>query len=250
MTFSVVIPMYNAQRTIIATVQSCLQQSLPPKEIILVDDCSTDDSVALVNRTFGAKVILIQQPKNAGPAAARNAGWDKATGDFVAFLDSDDQWHPEKLQFCARALQQADTDLLWHYYQTGALPAYTNVVPTLRNTSFFGLLWLNPISTSCVVFRRNLSLRFNETMYYCEDYELVLRHTYAHHTALLPLYLTELDRPVLSVGGLSANRWKMRKGELKAYCSLAKLHPAFYLLLPILLCWSLAKHLLGAIRLK
>ncbi|RQO29940.1 hypothetical protein DBR32_13555 [Taibaiella sp. KBW10] len=244
MTCSVVIPMYNAHRTIIATIQSCLQQTVAPHEIIVVDDCSTDDAAAQILQHFGTQITLIQQNHNAGPAAARNAGWNKASGNYVAFLDSDDQWHPRKLEWCLHALEQQSTiDLLWHYYQTEPLPVYANAPVVPRKTRFFDLLWFNPISTSCVVFRRDLPLRFNEAMRYCEDYELALRHSYRHSTYLLPLYLTQLDRPVLSAGGLSADKWKMRQGELKAYAALPKLHPGFYLLIPFLYFWSFAKHL-------
>lgn len=243
---SVVIPMYNAGRTIVATLNSCLQQHYPPHELIVVDDCSTDDSISIVESSFGKQVTVLRQAANAGPAAARNAGWDYASGDFVAFLDSDDQWHPDKLLLCSKMLtDHPRIDLLWHYYQTEALPYYKNTAFEPHKTSFFSLLWQNPISTSCVIFRRNLSLRFDPKMRYCEDYDLVLRHTYHHSTWLLPLYLTQLDRPVLSKGGLSANKWKMRHGELYTYSHLRHLHPAFILLIPFLYIWSLGKHLFG-----
>lgn len=246
--FSVVIPMYNARRTILATITSCLEQEYAPHEIIVVDDCSTDDSVALVQQTFGDQVQVLQQPANAGPAAARNSGWNQASGDFVAFLDSDDRWHRQKLWLCNRALQaQPQIDLLWHYYQTADLPGTFNAPAKPLRTSFLSLLRQNPISTSCVLFRRNTSLRFDSRMRYCEDYDLALRFTYSHQTWLLPLHLTQLDRPVLSEGGLSANRKRMRIGEMQAYSHLARLHPAFTLLIPILYIWSAVKHLLGTI---
>ena len=243
---SVVIPMYNARRTIAATVSSCLQQSCPPYEIIVVDDCSTDGSATWVQQQFGEKVRVIQQPRNAGPAAARNAGWEQATGEYVAFVESDDQWHGDKLFLCNKVLaEQPQIDLLWHYYQTANLPPVSDTAIKARKTTFFSLLWQNPISTSCVLFRRKTGLRFDERMRYCEDYDLALRFTYDHQTWVLPLHLTQLDRPVLSEGGLSANRKRMRLGEMQTYSHLARLHPAFTLLIPLLYCWSMAKHILG-----
>jgi len=246
--FSVVIPMYNASRTILATITSCLEQEYLPYEVIVVDDCSTDNCVALVQQTFGDRVKVLPQAANAGPAAARNSGWDYASGDFVAFLDSDDQWHREKLLLCNQVLQaRPQIDLLWHYYQTADLPEIFNPATAPLRTSFLSLLRQNPISTSCVLFRRNTGLRFDNRMRYCEDYDLALRFTYTHQTWVLPLFLTQLDRPVLSEGGLSANRKRMRMGEMQAYSHLARLHPAFTLLIPILYIWSGVKHLLGAL---
>lgn len=246
--FSVVIPMYNARRTIAATVASCLHQSYAAHEIIIVDDCSTDGSAVWVQQQFGAEVRVIQQPQNAGPAAARNAGWEQATGHYVAFLDSDDQWHRDKLFLCNKVLtEQPQIDLLWHYYQTADLPTTFDSSFKPEKTSFFSLLRQNPISTSCVLFRRETGLRFDERMRYCEDYDLALRFTYDHQTWVLPLYLTQLDRPVLSEGGLSANRKRMRLGEMQTYSHLARLHPAFVLLIPLLYCWSMVKHILGVL---
>ncbi|HOM77565.1 MAG TPA: glycosyltransferase family A protein, partial [Anaerohalosphaeraceae bacterium] len=87
---SVVIPAYNCQAYIRRAIDSVLGQSRPADEIIVVDDGSTDGTAEAV-RTYGAKVILIQQ-ENAGVSAARNAGIRAASGDWIAFLDADDEW--------------------------------------------------------------------------------------------------------------------------------------------------------------
>ena len=95
MGIAVIIPAYNAERTIGAAVQSALLQSHPIDEVIVVDDGSIDNTANIVGGMQNS-VRLIQQ-KNLGPSAARNAGLRAAKSEFVAFLDSDDFWLPHKI---------------------------------------------------------------------------------------------------------------------------------------------------------
>jgi glycosyltransferase involved in cell wall biosynthesis len=92
---SVVITTYNQAEYIEATIASALAQSYPSREIIVVDDGSTDDTAAKLER-FGDRIVHIQQP-NGGVAASRNRGVAAARGALIAFLDGDDLWAPEKL---------------------------------------------------------------------------------------------------------------------------------------------------------
>jgi len=91
-----IVPAFNAEGTLHETLASIRAQTYDHLEIIVVDDGSTDGTEAVI-RTFGQGLRYLRQA-NAGPATARNTGLRAATGDFVAFLDSDDQWHPEKLE--------------------------------------------------------------------------------------------------------------------------------------------------------
>jgi hypothetical protein len=93
---SVVIPAYRSGQTIRRAIDSVLAQTHVPAEIIVVDDGSPDDQAAVVERTYGSKVAVVRKP-NGGAASARNAGIDRATGDFIAFLDADDYWERDKL---------------------------------------------------------------------------------------------------------------------------------------------------------
>lgn len=93
---SVVIPAYRAERTICRAIDSVLAQTSSPHEIIVVDDGSPDGQNEVIERTYGEQVILIRQA-NGKTASARNAGIERATGDFIAFLDADDFWEPQKL---------------------------------------------------------------------------------------------------------------------------------------------------------
>jgi glycosyltransferase involved in cell wall biosynthesis len=98
---SVVIPAYNASTYLSATLQSVLNQIQQPNEVIVVDDGSTDDTPGIA-RSFGARIISLQ---NRGPSAARNAGTRAARFEYVAYLDADDLWTPEKLAVQHAALK-------------------------------------------------------------------------------------------------------------------------------------------------
>ena len=97
-TISVIIPTYNRAHVLDRAIRSVLSQTLPPHEVIVVDDGSTDGTeevVAMLDRELGGLVYVKQE--NRGAPAARNAGIDRAVGDLIAFQDSDDEWHPEFL---------------------------------------------------------------------------------------------------------------------------------------------------------
>ncbi|MHC5199098.1 MAG: glycosyltransferase family 2 protein [Planctomycetota bacterium] len=93
---SAVIPAYNAAKYIARSIDSVLAQTHPVDEIVIVDDGSTDNTAAII-KDYGDKVRYIHQP-NAGVSAARNTGIEAATGNWIAFLDADDEWLPEKIK--------------------------------------------------------------------------------------------------------------------------------------------------------
>lgn len=96
MSISVVIPAYNSSKFIAQTLQSVLGQTFPATEILVIDDGSTDDTATIAER-FGPPVRVIRRP-NARQAASRNFGVAEATGEWVAFVDADDIWEPNKLE--------------------------------------------------------------------------------------------------------------------------------------------------------
>ncbi len=102
MTVSVIIPVFNGSRTIRATLDSVLRQTLSPDEVLVMDDGSTDDTFSLL-QPYAPRVTVFRQD-NQGVAAARNALCARATGDLIAFLDSDDLWHPRYIEEQQRRL--------------------------------------------------------------------------------------------------------------------------------------------------
>ena len=107
MKVSVVIPTYNRRDQVIAAIRSALDQSFPVHEVIVVDDCSSDDTIRHVASTFAgdSRVRPMMMVTNRGACYARNAGVEAAEGEWIAFLDSDDLWDPEKL-----SLQMAEIE--------------------------------------------------------------------------------------------------------------------------------------------
>lgn len=105
---SVVVPCYNAEQFLPTTLSSVLTQTHQAHELIVVDDGSTDGSAECVERIAArdARVRLVRMPRNAGaPAAPRNLGVREARGEWIAFLDADDVWHPRKLELQLAALE-------------------------------------------------------------------------------------------------------------------------------------------------
>ena len=99
---SVVVPCYRCARTVERAVASVAAQTALPMEVILVDDASSDGTrealLALRERHAPGWIKLVLLDKNVGAASARNAGWEQGAGQFIAFLDADDSWHPRKLE--------------------------------------------------------------------------------------------------------------------------------------------------------
>ena len=115
---SVVIPTYNRRSTVGRAVESVLAQTCRPREIIVVDDGSSDGTAAMLAQAYGGLIRLIEQA-NGGAAAARNTGVVNATGALVAFLDSDDVWDPGKLAAQLEALADAPAVLNYTNYRLG-----------------------------------------------------------------------------------------------------------------------------------
>jgi glycosyltransferase involved in cell wall biosynthesis len=122
-TVSVIVPVFNGERYLEEALRSAVDQSLPPFEVIVVDDGSTDASLEIAER-IGDPVRCITQ-ENAGVAVARNRGLSAATGQFIAFLDHDDLWPREKLELQVAALEaNPDVDVVSGRMRVigGALP--------------------------------------------------------------------------------------------------------------------------------
>lgn len=238
MKISVVIPAYNAAGSIEAAIQSCIQQSLPAHEIIVIDDASTDGTLHLAKQF--KQVTTISLPQNSGPSSARNKGWNIATGDIIAFLDSDDTWLPDKLEKIHQVFSEhEEITYLGHPYAVNKTDIAGDA--TTSPLSYVSIILRNPFQPSCISVRNTLEERFDETYRYCEDHELSIRVANKHICHWLDLPLTLLGRPQLSAGGASGNIWKMRKGEIKLYGSIYKHNLAYIAYIPFLWVYSLGK---------
>ena len=114
MDFSVIIPAYNVSSMIGRAIRSAAAQTLPPFEILVIDDCSTDHTVELV-RALGREIPslrLLSTPANGGPSAARNAGLREAKADWIALLDADDAWKPGRLERLSEVASATSADFV------------------------------------------------------------------------------------------------------------------------------------------
>ena len=191
---SVIIPTYNRVRMLKEAIDSVLAQDYQNVELIVVDDGSTDNTTELL-KAYGQHLSVINQ-KNAGVSAARNAGIATATGHYIAFLDSDDLWLPQKLtrqvQFFNLHPEAliCQTEEIW--IRNGR-----RVNPKLRHKKLSGMifepsLYLCLVSPSAIMIRQPLFDKaglFDESLPACEDYDLWLRVSCRY-----PVYL--IDTPL------------------------------------------------------
>jgi teichuronic acid biosynthesis glycosyltransferase TuaG len=221
-----------------------LDQSYDALEIIVVDDASKDNTAAIVQEKFAGKVQFIQKLVNQGSSATRNIGMDTAKGNYIAFLDADDVWHKDKLMLVKTILEATpDVSLFYHpFTQENILDKALPEDMMVYKLPFVKMLPGNVIATSCAVIRNDPKFRFETSMRYTEDYDLWLRIGYRRNVYFINIPLTQIYRPFLTKGGISENKWKMRRGEMKAYRRLIKLNPLFALLYPFLLVSSVGKH--------
>jgi glycosyltransferase involved in cell wall biosynthesis len=115
---SIIMPNYNSARFVEETIVSVFAQTYENWELILVDDCSSDDSITIIESLMAEdkRIKLIKLAENSGPAIARNRGIEEAKGRYIAFLDSDDTWHPEKLSKQISFMQEHDIALCYTGY--------------------------------------------------------------------------------------------------------------------------------------
>ena len=161
---SVVIPCFNSRELIAATIASVAAQTLRNVEIVVIDDCSTDDTVEVARAALeqsGLAGCLVRCAANGGPARARNEGVRRSRGEFVAFLDSDDTWLPEKLERQVALMRQdphvtlCGCQALWVDEESGREWLQFHDLPTFNREGWRLLLWSTYIATPCVMARRD-----------------------------------------------------------------------------------------------
>lgn len=219
MDVSVIIPTYNRAATIERAVDSILNQTDPPLELIVVDDGSQDDTVTVLKARD--EVTLIQQG-NCGVSAARNAGIRMASGEWLAFLDSDDAWLPEKLVKQKQALWRTrahicHTDEIWIRNGQRVNPKNKHRKPD--GWIYEQSLPLCCVSPSSILMHRSVLDEvglFDESLPACEDYDLWLRLFSRYPVSLVDESL------LIKYGGhedqLSRKYWGMDRFRIKALC--------------------------------
>ncbi len=182
---SVIIPTYNRAHTIARAIDSLLTQTRPPDEIIVVDDGSNDNTLEVLERYVG-KISLIVSPRNEGQPAARNRALDAATGDFIAFLDSDDTLPIDSIERRLNALRQNPDydvvygDALFIDAHDQPLEIFSKVRPMLRPSGdvYYPFLQNNLAPVHTFMIRRTPQtspLRMENDLRMIEDYDYWLK---------------------------------------------------------------------------
>jgi glycosyltransferase involved in cell wall biosynthesis len=216
---SVIVPTYNRSGVLLRAIRSILNQTVAPGEVIIVDDGSTDDTQDQVGREFPDLQLLCQERQ--GVSSARNHGIRKAQFQWITFLDSDDQWLPEKLEKQLDAVSGSDRFAACHTNEIWVRNG-RRVNPLKKHQKRGG--WIFPdcldrcvISPSSIMIQRQVLTDlggFDESLPVCEDYDLWLRLTSSHPVAYL-------DAPlIVKYGGhsdqLSGQYWGMDRFRIRA----------------------------------
>ena len=216
---SVIIPVYNRSTLINRAIKSVMEQTMLPDEIIVIDDGSTDGTDNIVKNRY-PDVILLKQ-KNRGVSCARNNGINNAKGTWLALLDSDDEWLPEKLEKQLLGLRNdsnkkiCHTDEIW--IRNGVRVNPMNKHRKYGGNTYKYCLPLCVISPSSIIIHKeifkNVGL-FDEDLPVCEDYDLWLRICSRYPV----LYLQE--KLIKKYGGhddqLSRQYWGMDRFRIRA----------------------------------
>jgi glycosyltransferase involved in cell wall biosynthesis len=231
---SVIIPCFRCAETIQRAVESVIAQTLPPEEIILIDDFSNDDMktvsalYALFRQHPDSHIVILRLEVNQGPGGARNEGWSRSSQPYIAFLDADDSWHPKKLEIQLQwMLKNSDVVLSGHQSnkleEFRVLPALPRELKSTR-VNKLGLLLTNCFPTRSVMIKRDVIERFVTDKRYAEDYLLWLSIVLAGHPSWvleMPLAYTYKDE--FGEGGLTGNLLKMQQGVIDAFIRLCKM---------------------------
>lgn len=196
---SVILPTYNRRALTLRAIESVLKQTHAELECIVVDDASADDTAQHVRRIADPRVRYVRLEKNGGACAARNAGMALAKGVYIAFQDSDDVWHPEKLEKQLAFIESTGADVVCCAMRRVSADGTETVFPTGRKAGSLTmetLLRENLCSTQCILGRAEVlkAVSFDEAMPRLQDWDMILRAAAAyrvhfHPEALCDVYL-------------------------------------------------------------
>ena len=215
---SIIMPAYNAEKTIEQSVNSVLAQSYQNWELIIVDDASKDGTAGLVDLLTqkDERIVLLVNEENSGAAKSRNRGINHAKGSLLAFLDSDDLWREDKLAKQIEFMEEVNADISYtatsYMNEAGEISDF--ILRAKRKLTYKELLKRNLMSCSSVMVRRDVMIPFPTEPQLHEDYVVwlaILRTKCAYG----------LDEPLLiyrmAEGTKSSNRLASAKMIFNAY---------------------------------
>ncbi len=218
--FSVIIPTFDRKDFLHTAIMSVLDQTFPDFELIVVDDGSSDGTGEMVEKVEDKRLKYIYQ-ENHGVAHARNKALKRSKGDFIALLDSDDRWVPEKLSRAFHYIKQFPDIKIFHteevWFRQGKILNQKRIHSNPSGFVYQKALPMCCISISTAVARKdvfNTVGGFDESLEACEDYDLWLRATHRYEVKLIPECLTIKDggRP----DQLSSRIWGLDRFRIRA----------------------------------
>lgn len=212
---SVIIPTWNRARLVCEAIESALAQRPGEVEVIVVDDGSTDNTAETLGRRFGSLIRLLRLPRRGGIGAARNVGVREASGELLAFLDSDDLWLPGKLEAELRVFESLpDTEAIvsdsltfiegqaaegTRFANNGLLAATQGQVRSLSECPWLWGHWQNTIGICSMTLHRDALARLGQQLFLedviaGEDWELEMRMYHQCRVVVLPKVLSHIRR--------------------------------------------------------
>lgn len=250
MSFSIVIPLYNKQKSIVKTIQSVLMQTYPHYEIIIVDDGSTDNSVNQVKKLTDSRIRLIQK-HNAGVSSARNRGIQEAKYEYIALLDGDDVWDKHYLEEQVKLIHDFPDAKMWgvNYadicdgnvfpYCQGVASDFRGYVNNYFGTTHGDLFW-----TSAIVLKKDITEctdLFDERMAYSEDmdlwYRIILHSKVVFYNKVLAYYNKDAENRAEQNFYAHFEIKRRMEYYLDKYVVYFKLHPAFAKFISLRTAW-------------
>lgn len=236
---SIILPTYNRGHIILKSIESLLLQTFKDFEIIIVDDCSTDNTKEEIKKIIDSRVRYIKLKKNYGANKARNIGINNAKYDIIAFQDSDDYWHKDKLIEQIKYFKKNDYDLIGCCYRYIKNKRVKKIYPLNKiseNENFNRMLLKeNFISTQTILGKKSVFLKekFDENLSRFQDWELLIRISKQYKIGFLNKVLVDVNFQKISISnnnknGLESLKYILNKNKkeiLKDY----KIASSFYL---------------------
>lgn len=249
---TVIIPCYDAEKTIAKAIESVFGQSWRPKELIVINDASYDRTADILNELyekFGKNWLkVVNFEKNQGPSIARNKGWEISTQPYIAFLDADDYWNKDKIAIQMYFMLEKKLEISGHLYLCNIKDKKLDYssFPTneIKVTGIPKRSWLfkNYYATQGVMLKRELPQRFVPFRNYSEDYSLWLRVAFAGcRMSLINLPLAYGNKSYIFQKGLSKSLWKMEKAQLEDFIGLFRQKNINISELSLTIFWSFIK---------
>lgn len=178
---SVIIPTYNRQKLIKRSIESVLNQTYKELEVIVIDDCSFDNTEKVVKNILDKRLKYIKLDRNSGACVARNVGINASKGSYIAFQDSDDVWHENKLEIQIELMKKKKAVVSFsnmNEYRIGK--NCTRVIPVNCKEGFLDynfLLQKSVVSTQCMVAKKECfsKIKFDSRLPRLQDWDIVLQ---------------------------------------------------------------------------